>query len=198
MNIIVRNEEAGDFRRVEEITREAFSYPERIKRGGISSPYEHWMVHELRMRDGVNALSLVAETDGRLVGHLICSDARIITPDRRSIYVLNIGPVSVLPECQRQGVGKALIHAMIDKAKHLGYGAIVFFGRPEYYPRFGFVEAEKYGITDRGGATSPAFMAMELKEGYLSDAQGGKYYESDIYDDRLNREAVEKFDRSFR
>ena len=52
-----------------------------------------------------------------------------------TLPVLNFGPLSVLPEYQRQGVGKALVQAMIKKAKRLDYGAILFLGRPEYYPR---------------------------------------------------------------
>lgn len=197
MDVVVRIEEARDYHRVEEITREAFSYYERIEQGGIGSPYEHWMVNELRKRDGIKELSLVAEVDGKLVGHIICSDARIETTDRISIHVLNFGPISVLPEYQQQGVGKALIHSMIEKSKVMGYGAIMFFGRPEYYPQFGFVEADVFGITDCYGKNYPAFMAMELKEGYLSNVRGSKYYESDIYNDSQNCEAVKEFDKSF-
>ena len=198
MDIIVRAEEIKDYHRVEEITREAFSYPGRIEKGGIGSPYEHWIVHELRKRDGIKELSLVAEADGQLVGHIICSNARIEIPDRRIVHVLNFGPISVLPQYQRHGVGKALIHSMINNARSLGYGAIMFFGRPEYYPQFGFVEAAEYGVTDCNGQSYPAFMAMELREGYLADVCGGKYYESDIYDDSKNGEAVKAFDKSFR
>lgn len=198
MDIVVRIEEIKDYHRVEEITREAFSYPGRIEQGGIDSPYEHWMVHELRKRDGIMELSLVAEADGQLVGHIICSNARIETPDRRIVHVLDFGPISVLPQYQRQGVGKALMHSMIDNARSLGYGAIMFFGRPEYYPQFGFIEAAEYGVTDCCGENYPAFMAMELKKGYLADVRGGKYYESDIYDDSKNGEAVKEFDKSFK
>lgn len=198
MDVVVRVEEARDQRRVEEITREVFSYPGRIKQGEIGSPYEHWMVHELRKRDGIKELSLVAEADGKLAGHIICSNARIETPDGRSIHVLNFGPVSVLPDYQRKGIGKALIHLMIDKATDMGYGAIMFFGRPEYYPQFGFVEAAQFGVTDCYGKNHPAFMAMELRKGYLADVQKGKFYESDIYHDDQNREAVMEFDKSFR
>ena len=96
MNIIIRLEDERDYRRVEEVTKSAFSYPERIKRGQIGCPYEHWMVNELRKRDGILSLSLVAEVDENIVGHIICSKAEVrsingITP------VLNIGPISVLP-----------------------------------------------------------------------------------------------------
>lgn len=197
MDINVRLEEEKDYRRVEEITRAAFGYPDRIKRGQIGCPYEHWMVHELRHRDGIMALSLVAELEnGIIVGHIICSNA-VVKKENRTLPVLNFGPLSVLPEYQCQGVGKALVWAMIDQAKRLDYGAILFFGRPEYYPRFGFKEAVLYEISDSEGYNYPAFMAMELKEGYLNNVRGGKYFESDIYNDELNRETVRDFDREF-
>lgn len=197
MDINVRLEEEKDYRRVEEITRAAFGYSDRIKRGQIGCPYEHWMVHELRRRDGIMALSLVAELEnGIIVGHIICSDA-VVKKETQELPVLNFGPLSVLPEYQRQGVGKTLVQAMIEQAKRLDYGAILFFGRPEYYPQFGFKQAVFYGISDSEGNNYPAFMAMELKEGYLKDFRGGKYFESDIYNDELNRETVRAFDKVF-
>ena len=196
MNIKLRLEQPADFRRVEEITRIAFSYPGRVERGGIGCPFEHWMVNELRRRDGYTDLSIVATIDGEIVGHIICSKADIRC-ENEILPVLNIGPISVLPEHQRKGVGKALIYEMIDRAKRLGHGAILFWGRPEYYPQFGFVAASGYGITDADGHSSPAFFAMELIDGYLANAKGGKYYESDIYDDSLNKETVKAFDMAF-
>ena len=102
-----------------------------------------------------------------------------------------------MPEYQRNGVGKALITKMIEEAKRLGYGAILFCGRPEYYPQFGFKEASSFGITDSEGYNFPAFMGMELIPNYLANAYGGKYYESDIYNEKLNREAVKEFDKNF-
>ena len=196
MNIIIRLEDERDYRRVEEVTKKAFSYPERIERGQIGCPFEHWMVSELRKRDGILSLSIVAVVDESIVGHIICSKAEVRTL-RGIIPVLNIGPISVLPEYQRKGIGKALITNMLDKAKQLGYGAILFFGRPEYYPQFGFKEASLFGITDSEGNNYPAFMGMELVPNYLVDAYGGKYYESDIYNDELNREVVKEFNKNF-
>ena len=196
MDIFVRMEEEKDYRCVENVTRLAFSYPGRIERGQIGCPYEHWMVHELRERDGILSLSLVAEVDHSVVGHIICSEATVKTSDQ-VLPVLNFGPLSVLPNYQRQGVGAALIKAMIEKAKLLGYGAILFCGRPEYYPQFGFKETSVFGITDSEGYNYPAFMGMELIPGYLSVVRGGKYYESNIYNDDLNRDKVKVFDKSF-
>ena len=73
----------------------------------------------------------------------------------------------------------------------------MFFGRPEYYPQFGFVESARYGVTDIFGDNYPAFMCMELIDGYLADAAGVKYIESDIYDDDKNKESVILFDKGF-
>ena len=193
MNISIRTEQKQDFHRVEEITRIAFSYPGRIERGGIGCPYEHWMVHELRKRDGIRELSLVAELDHILVGHIICSKAEVRTSDT-AIPVLNFGPLSVLPEYQKKGIGKTLINSMIHKAAAMGFGAILFFGRPEYYPQFGFKAASSWNITDSNGSNYPAFMGMELIPGNLTAARGGRFYESTIYDDDLNREKVKAFD----
>lgn len=197
MDISIRLEEKRDYHRVEEITRLAFSYPERIERGGINCPFEHWMVHELRKRDGIPELSLVAEVDGILVGHIICSNA-VIKTQKEEIPVLNFGPLSVLPDFQRKGIGKALVISMINRAREMGYGAILFFGRPEYYPQFGFKEASEFGITDCEGYNYPAFMGMELISGYLSQAYGGTFYESDIYNDDLNRDNVKAYDINFK
>ena len=198
MNILVREEEKKDYRRVEAITRLAFSYPGRIERGGIGCPYEHWMVNELRKRDGILPLSLVAveHTNEEIVGHIICSKAEVRT-EKCIVPVLNMGPISVLPEYQRCGVGKSLIYAMIEKAKKLGHGAILFFGRPEYYPQFGFKEAAEFGVSDAEGYNYPSFMGMELIPDYFSKAKGGRFFESDIYNDEMNREQVKAFDEQF-
>ncbi len=196
MEIIVRAEEERDYRRVEEITKLAFSYPGRIERGQIGCPYEHWMVHEMRVRDGIKELSLVAEVQGGLVGHIICSNAEVRAKEK-TIKVLNFGPLSVCPDYQRKGIGKALIEAMIRKATELNYGAILFFGREEYYPQFGFKEAATWDIYDADGYNYPAFMGMELISDYLKEAAGGRFFESDIYHDELNREAVKAYDENF-
>ena len=196
MNIRIREEEERDYRRSEEIIREAFSYPGRVERGGIGCPSEHWMVHELRKRDGAG-IRLVAEADGVSAGYVICSRAQILVGDTDALPVVNIGPIGVLPAYQRKGIGKALFHAVLERAAAAGCGAVMFFGRPEYCPRIGFVEAGNYGVSDRFGEISPAFLCMELKEGYLTAARGGRFFDSDVYDERRHREEIREFDRQF-
>ena len=193
----IRLEEPEDYRTVEELTRAAFNNTDRIDRSKIDCPMEHYMVHKLREKDGIMKLSFVAEIEGRIVGHVIYSHARILQPDGSEVEVLNFGPISVWPDLQLMGIGSASMKHSINEAKRLGYGAILFFGHPEYYPRFGFVEAKEFGITDCNGNNYPAFMAMELKEGYLKNIHG-KFIEADIYNDDLNRTQAKEFDRQFR
>ena len=195
-NIIIRLEEPQDYRKVEEMTRAAFNNPDRVDRSKIDCPMEHHMVHRLREKDGIMELDFVALINERIVGHIIYSHAHILQPDGRKVDVLSFGPISVWPELQRKGIGSALMRHSIAKAKLLGYGAILFFGHPEYYPRFGFVEAAQYGITDCNGQNYPAFMAMELIEGFLRNVTG-KFIEADIYNDDLNREQAKEFDIQF-
>jgi len=195
VDVIIRLEEPKDYRTVEELTRAAFNNPDRIDRSKIDCPMEHHMVHRLREKDGIISLDFVAELNGRIVGHIIYSNAYILQPDNSKIDVLNFGPISVWPELQKTGIGSALMKRSIEEARKLGYGAILFFGHPEYYPRFGFVEAKEFGITDCNGENYPSFMAMELKEGYLKNVSG-KFIEADIYNDDLNREQAKEFDKN--
>jgi len=197
IKINIRLEDKSDHRAVEDLTRAAFSTPDRIARSKIGCPLEHYMVNILRKRDGIMDLNFVAEADGKIVGHIIYSNAHILQPDGTKIDVLNFGPLSVCPKMQKQGIGSALMKHSIEEAKKLGYGAILFFGHPEYYPRFGFVNAREFDITTCDGDNFPAFMAMELKKDFLKNVSG-KFIEADIYNDDLNREQAKDFDEIWR
>lgn len=194
-DIIIRLEEEQDYREVEMVARAAFYREERIKEIGIGCT-EHYMIHELRNSEGIKDLSFVAILDEKIVGHVIYSYSYILKEDRKRFETLNLGPLSVLPEFQKQGIGSKLMQFSIDKARELGYGAIIFFGHPTYYPRFGFVEAKNFGVTTAWGANFPAFMAMELIQGYLKEAQG-KYFEADIYDEGKTEESSKEYDKLF-
>lgn len=120
-------------------------------------------------------LVFVAEIQGKIVGHIIYSNAYIQKPNGTKVNVLNFGPLSVHPQYQKQGLGTALMKHSIEIAKSLGYGAILFFGRPEYYPRFGFVEAKEFNITDCNGYNYPAFYGYGVEE-RLSERSIWKVY----------------------
>ncbi|MFA7180701.1 MAG: N-acetyltransferase [Bacteroidales bacterium] len=94
--------------------------------------------------------------------------------------VVCVGPVSVLPERQKEGIGCKLLYHLLERADELGYDAAFLYGHPEYYPRFGFVNAERYGITTRDGKNFDAFMALELSPGALSGITG-RFVEDDAF-----------------
>ena len=194
-DIIIRLEEAQDYREVEMVARAAFYRDERIKEIGVGCT-EHYMIHELRNSEGIKDLSFVAIVNEKIVGHVIYSYSYILKDDGKKVETLNLGPLSVLPEFQKQGIGSMLMHFSINKARELGYGAIIFFGHPTYYPRCGFVEAKNFGVTTAWGANFPAFMAMELIQGYLKEAQG-KYFEAEIYDEDKSKGPSKEYDKLF-
>lgn len=127
-DIIIRNEIASDTQVISEITKAAFATL------AISERTEEFIIEALREANAL-AVSLVAEADGEVVGHIAFSPVTISdgSPDW-----FGLGPVSVLPELQRQGIGKALVHAGVSALKSLGARGCVLVGDPGYYERFGF------------------------------------------------------------
>lgn len=195
LNIKIKNEEEKQWRAVEELTRKAFWKDEYIEKIGVGCD-EHYLAHTLRTApEFIPDLDFVAEVEGKLVGNVMYSMAYVIKPDGSRHDVLNFGPLSVLPEYQKQGVGSALMEHSLKKAKEMGYGSVIFFGHPTYYPRFGFKEAKEFGITTNRGDNYPAFMAMELIPGDL-DGVTGKYYECPLY--HVDDEKAREFDENFR
>lgn len=102
-------------------------------------------------------LSLVALGSGVVVGHVVCSRGTI-----GSDPVLGLGPLSVRPGSQRQGVGKALMHAALGAADALGEPLVALLGSTDYYPKFGFRLASEYGITPRHAEWVPHFQVRPL------------------------------------
>jgi putative acetyltransferase len=128
MNIVIRNEIESDINAISEITKAAF---ETL---AISNHTEQFIIKELRKADALT-ISLVAEVDYKVIGHIAFSPVSI-SDGSRDWY--GLGPISVLPELQKQGIGKALIHAGLSSLKALGAKGCVLAGDPGYYERFGF------------------------------------------------------------
>lgn len=191
MNISIRNETPADYRIVEELTREAFW-------GNTDHPTcdgEHLLVHKLRkLPSFVPELDFVAEAEGKIAGHIIYSLAKVMTPDEREVKVLNFGPLSVHPSYKRMGIGSALMRHSIAEATRLGYRAIIFYGHPDYYPRFGFRRASRYDIVSADGSSQDSLMAMELYDGAL-DGITGRYIEDEVYE--VDPEEMAEFEKKF-
>lgn len=124
----IRNEQAGDVEAIATVTKAAFAnHP-------YSQQTESFIIDALRAA-GALTVSLVAEVEGAVVGHIAFSPLTI-SDGSRDWYAL--GPVSVLPAFQRQGIGSALIQQGLAILKSAGAQGCVLVGRPEYYQRFGF------------------------------------------------------------
>lgn len=188
MRVVLRRETPSDRRTVEEVTREAF--------WGMSGPGcdEHLLVHRLRGSPSVvPELDVVAEVDGVVVGHVIYTRARVVGRDR-SWDVLTFGPLTVHPSYQGSGLGCALMRHTLGEAAALGHRAVVVYGHPDYYPRFGFVRGAAVGITAPGGATFDALMALALVPGGLDDVHG-EFHEDAAF--RIDPADVAAFDATF-
>lgn len=126
--ILIRDETPDDIKAIAAVIIAAFEPLE------ISSHTEQFIVEALRSA-GALSLSLVAEVDGRVVGHIAFSPVTI-SDGTQNWY--GLGPVSVLPIYQRQGIGKALIQEGLCRLKNRGAQGCCLVGHPEYYPKFGF------------------------------------------------------------
>lgn len=133
----------------------AFARPEP------GEPVEVWLLDQLRDDAGwVPALSLVAVDDaGEVIGHVVCTRA-----DVDSRPALGLGPLAVRPDRQRQGVGTALMYAVLGAAEALDEPLVVLLGSPDYYRRFGFVPATGYGISAPDPAWGDYFQVRPLSD----------------------------------
>lgn len=111
-----------------------------FRRGGSGIVAEARLVDELRT-DGDAVLSFVAVREDRIVGHVVCSRGHV---DGRP--ALGLGPIGVLPDHQRRGVGHALMHGVLAAADGLSEPCVVLLGDPEFYARFGFELAGPLGV----------------------------------------------------
>ncbi|MEZ4457797.1 MAG: N-acetyltransferase [Gemmatimonadales bacterium] len=119
-----------------------------------------------RLREAVGSLSLVAVEEGRVVGHVLFTAASLaLAPSAR---VALLGPMAVAPSRQRRGIGSRLIEGGIDDCRRAGYRAVVVVGHAEYYPRFGFERASRFGLAAPFEVPDEVFMARELVAGGLA------------------------------
>jgi putative acetyltransferase len=124
---------------------------------------------------GEPLISLVAEEDGELVGHILFSPVSLEGAEDAP-PITGLAPVAVLPGCQGRGIGARLVEEGLRVCEEAGYGAVVVLGYPGYYGRFGFVQALGRGITCEFEAPADAFMVRELREDALRGVSGRVRY----------------------
>ena len=153
-DLMIRREAKGDHAAAARLHDAAFGIPD-----GRATSLEHELVAGLRA-DGsvIGHLTFVAELDGEVVGHVVCSRASLGEVD-----AVGLGPLAVRPDHQRQGIGAALMMAVVASAESAAEPAIVLLGDPDYYGFFGFVPAASHGIGSPGPWGEEYFQALTLR-----------------------------------
>ncbi|WP_336942786.1 N-acetyltransferase [Acinetobacter modestus] len=128
MNILIRNEQDTDIQAIFDLTQKAFNDVEH------SSHTEQFIVNALRESKQLT-VSLVAETHGKVIGHIAFSPVSI-SDGTTNWY--GLGPISVLPEYQGKGIGSKLMKKGLNRIKTLNAKGCVLLGDPNYYEKFGF------------------------------------------------------------
>jgi predicted N-acetyltransferase YhbS len=155
--ITMRPERPDDFDAIDEIVSAAF-----LAEFGTTT--EAALVRTMRERGELVAdLALVAEGDGRVVGHIAFSE---VTLDGHAARGLGLAPVSVAPDVQGVGIGSLLITTALELAEQYGWRFVVLLGHDGYYPRFGFAPAAAAGLTGDYGAHD-GWMARPLGDATL-------------------------------
>ena len=190
--IIIRPETEAEFRAVENLVREAFW---NVYRPGC---LEHYVIHVLRDDPAfVKELDFVMELDGELIGQNLFMKTHIDADDGKTVEVLTMGPIGIAPERKRQGYGKKLLDYSLEKAKALGFGAVLFEGNIGFYGKSGFDYARNFGIRYHDleeGEDDSFFLCRELIPGYLKDVTGVYQTPQGYY---VDDDDVEEFDKGF-
>jgi predicted N-acetyltransferase YhbS len=188
MDIKLRLEEEKDYSIVENLTREAFW---NVYKPGCD---EHLLIHNMRnVNEFIKELDYVAIYNNEIVGNIIYAKSKIIA-EIKEYEVLTFGPLSVLPKYQKKGIGGKLINHTIKLSKEMGFKAIIIYGNPKCYEKFGFKNTKEYGITDMEGNYNDALMMLELLPNALENING-KFFEGEIY--KINKEELETFEKGF-
>lgn len=155
----IREEQATDLDQIWQVNTAAFV-----------TEVEARLINMLR-DSGCPFLSLVAELDNKVVGHILFTPVTL-TGTENTLKLMGLAPMAVLPEYQNQGIGSQLVEAGLERCRVLGYDAVVVLGHPQFYPRFGFVPSVNYGIKSEYDVPDNVFMIIELVSGSLKNQTG--------------------------
>jgi putative acetyltransferase len=152
----------------------------RVNVAAFATTAEADLVDRLRA-GGRLEISLVAVVGTAIVGHIAFS-AVTVEPETPGLRGTGLGPMAVIPDRQGQGIGSRLVRAGLDLCRKRGVDFVVVLGHARYYPRFGFVPADRLGLRCIWEVPEGIFMAMELRGGALRRASGTARYQPEFND----------------
>jgi putative acetyltransferase len=168
--LTVRAEQPGDHAAVDAVVAACFARP------GQDPPEEVPLVQGIRaLPDFDPALSLVADLDGAIIGHLLFSNMTV-EDEGRSVPALALAPLAVLKGYESSHAGTALMRAGLEACRERGHRAVIVLGHPKYYRRFGFRPARQLGIEPPEPWNDAAFQALALVPGGLDGVRGVARY----------------------
>lgn len=190
MNYIIRQERKEDYKETEHMVMRAFW---NIHGPGCS---EHLLTRIIRdSKDYLPEFSRVAELDGKIVGAIYYTKAKIVDQDA-TYEIVTFGPLAVEPTLQNSGVGRLLMEETFKLVKEAGYPGIVICGESRYYPKYGFKTCDQYGITDAAGNNFDALMCYPLDAEKFSLVHG-KLYESESFEACEDESAIKEINKEF-
>ena len=161
MKLSIRPEQPSDIAGIHELNKTAFGQDNEANLVDLLRESEHF----------VPELSLVAIADAGIIGYILFSKVTIANGDNRH-QTLALAPIAIHPAFQKQGIGSKLITQGLQLARELGFTSVIVLGHEQYYPRFGFLPASRWGIRPPIDVPSNVFMAIELVPGSLANISG--------------------------
>ena len=164
--MLIRAERPADFPAIYALVQTAF------QTANVSNGDEQNFVNRLRASDNyLPELALVAEAEGRLLGHIMLTRTFLTTPQGQFPLLL-LGPVAVVLEHRNQGIGTALIETVCQRARAFGRQAVILVDNPDFYRRFDFRPAVDFGIRNTNTIPDPFVLVRELVPGALANLRG--------------------------
>jgi putative acetyltransferase len=190
MNINIRLETKGDYKEVEELTREAFW---NLYTPGCD---EHYLCHVLRDHDDfIKDLDYVAEIDGKIIASIMYTKSLLFSDDHNKEPIVSFGPLCVHPEYQRKGIGTALIEKTKMLVEKMNIPAIVIYGDPHNYCKHGFKNGIDYQVSNMDGEYPLGLLVLELRHGFFGQKKW-KAKQSDIF--QFDHEEALEYDKKFK
>ena len=164
-------------------TKDDYEYVENMIRRSFYNVYmpgciEHFIAKQIRNhKDFIKELDFVLEVDGKIVGNIMYTKSILKDEQGNQKDILTFGPVCIEKEYQRKGYGKKLIEYSLQKAKELGYDAIVIVGSPSNYVSLGFKSCKLFDISIENGKY-PSAMLVKVLKGNALENHHWTYYEN--------------------